>query len=368
MKVLILSCSAGGGHNAAAKAIGEELTRLGIEYKVKNGLDFVPKFKKDFVEIGHTLAYKYIPKIYGILYVGFEKQKDHRSIYLEYSVYANKISRYIKKNGYDTAICVHEFPAFMLTAARRLKKLSIRQYFVSTDYSVAPGMELTDMDAYFVPADFKDAFLEKVPGKAVVETGIPIAPVYYEKRDKAEIRSELGIPQDAKLALVSAGSIGCGPIRLVAEKLLAGGDENRRVAILCGNNHKLYKSLAAKNHGGCLIPLGFTNRVPEWMAAADIMISKAGGLSTTEAASAGIPLVLMDAVQGLEEKNLHYFVDNGLAVTGGNVNGICAVSEELLSSEEKTKALCSRQKEKFQENAVEKLCAHVVKENAKDQP
>lgn len=362
MKVIVLSCNTGGGHNAAARAIKKEMTRHGIECDIKNALDFVPKAKQEFVEVGHTLAYKYAPHLYGEIFKRVANQKNHYFLYLDYAVYAGKLARYIKSNHYDTAISVHEFPAIMLTSARKMKQLDIRQYFVSTDYSFAPGLELTEMDGYFIPAGFGAVFSEKLCGKSIFETGIPVDSTFYEKGNREEIRKRLMIRDDVKLFILTAGSIGCGPIRILADKILDYGEKDAQVAVFCGNNRRLQRELALDNHEGRLLPLGFTGNVHSWIFAADLVISKAGGLSTTEAVTAGLPMILIDAVSGLEEMNLRYFVDGGFAATADTVDGICKVAAELVCSNEKQAAMIARQKEQFHENAVEKLCAQIISE------
>lgn len=91
----------------------------------------------------------------------------------------------MKRHRFDTAVCVHEFPAIMLTAARNMFGFNIRQYFVATDYTCSPGVESLNMDAWFVPIGLSGIFESKgIPKEKIVESGIPISKKYYELPEK----------------------------------------------------------------------------------------------------------------------------------------------------------------------------------------
>ena len=272
MKVLILTCSTGEGHNAAARAIAKELGRRGIACETKNALSFTSKSRQNLVEKGHSFMYRYAPELYGAGYEYVEQQKSHYLLYLDYARYSLKLAYYIYNHGFDTAVCVHEFPAFMLTSARRSLKFSLRQYFVATDYSLAPGLEQTDMDGWFVPAGFADALAEKgIPRERIFETGIPVDADCYRPVCKQAARKKLGLRDDIPVLLIGAGSIGCGPIRELAVKLKALSQGQAVIAVLCGRNKELLKELSEQVEDGLLIPITFTAKINDWLAAADVL-------------------------------------------------------------------------------------------------
>lgn len=361
MKVVILSCNTGGGHNSAAKAIAKELASRNIECEIKDALLFVPKAKREFIENGHSFMYKHAPNLYAMSYEFTEKQKSHYLVYLEFARYAMKLMRYIIENEFDTAICVHEFPAFMLTHARKMYDFPIKQYFVVTDYTFTPGVEETDMDGWFIPRGFSDEFAEhELPIEKMFETGIPVDSDCYRKMDKSEARKKLNIRDEMPVILISAGSIGCGPIKELALKIKELSNDEVCVAVLCGNNKKLLKDLAQEVDDSLLIPITFTNKVNYWMAASDAMILKAGGLSTTEAASKNIPMIIMNAAPGLESRNMDYYLKNGCAVTATEVDELAKLALIYASDAEKANEIMNHQKELFSKNSVAELVNTVI--------
>lgn len=362
MKVLILTCHTGGGHNAAAKALAGELEERKIPYEIINAMTFASKPKQKFIEGGHAMMYMYFPKLYGAGYSLEERKKNHLMLYFDNAKYAPRLSRYILENGFDTAICVHEFPAFMLTRARKAGKLNIRQYFVATDYSVAPGIEETEMDRWFIPRGFTEEYLQHdILAHDLCETGIPVDSILYHPCSKSEARKELGIREDIPLALIAGGSIGCGPIKKLAKLLRDRYADQVTVVVLCGNNTRLLRDLAEEVDDRLFMPIGFTAKAKMWMMAADVLFTKAGGLTTTEAATIGLPMVFIPAIPGLEKRNLNYFVQHGCGVTARTVEGLCEAAESLMRDPEKVEVMKENQKHLFSENSAHAILDIVEK-------
>jgi len=356
MKVLILSANTGGGHNGAARAIGKELEVRGVQTVVKNGLDFVPAPKRGLIETGHSFMYRYAPELYGSTYERTEQQENHRLMYWDYAIYAPVLASYLAQERFDAIIAVHIFAAFMLTSARRTYLIDLPQYFVVTDYSVTPGVEETAMDGWFVPKGFRDDYAQRgIPKDRIFETGIPVDSDNYAPLDRIDARRILGLRDDLPLVLLGAGAIGCGPIKELALDLRERGAGRLCVAVLCGRNRTLLRELSQEADDALLLPLPFTNKVAQWMAAANVMILKPGGLSTTEAASQGLPMVLMDAVPGLETRNLDYFVEHGCALTASDTGGLCDLAMEICENAQLAQSLSTAQRELFSSNAVATL-------------
>ena len=365
MKVLILSCNTGGGHNSAARAISAELEGRGIYSHIKNAMEFVPKAKQDFIEKGHSFMYKYAPDIYGRVYERTEQLERHRMLYIDYAQFALPLAQYIKRRGYDTVICVHEFPAFMLTAARKLFGLKVKQYFVATDYALTPGIEETLMDAWFVPKGFAAEYAGAgLPEDRIFETGIPVDSVFYSHPDRDDVRRRLGLRDDLPVIIVAAGSIGCGPIEELVDELRKRKGTDAVIAVMCGKNRSLLRAFMYGRSDAFLIPLGFVDNVPDWFAAGDVLITKPGGLSTTEAASAGIPMVFMNAVPGLETHNLEYFTSHGCGCYAVGVSELCDGVDIAYA---KRKTYLKNQKKLFSSNSVRELTDTVISGVAESQ-
>lgn len=361
MNVLILTCSTGGGHNSAAGAIAKEMGKRGIPHRIKNALEFVPRPKQEILEKGHSFLYRHAPNVFGKAYEKAEQFEKHSAMYYDYALHAPSIAKYIKRQKFDVVICVHEFPALMLTAARKHFSLNVKLYFVVTDYTFSPGLEETELDAFFIPFGFSELYKNKgLPEERLVETGIPVDVSCYNHPLKSDIRNALCIREDKTLILIAAGSIGCGPIEEIVDEVIKKRDKDTVIAVLCGKNKSLLRELTAKVKDASLIPMGFIDNVIDWIAAADVFVTKAGGLSTTEAATVGIPIVLMNAVPGLEIHNLKYFVNNGCACTAKTVSGICdAIEAAIINADE----YISNQRCLFSSNSVQEIVNYVLSDS-----
>lgn len=370
-KILILTSSTGGGHDSAAAALNTALEKNGAQCEVRNFLDFTPKAKKTVLSKGHVFIYRHAPLLYALGY-RFEEVFPE-NLYANYARYAHPIKRYILNGGYDVVVCVHIFPMLMLTAAQKKYGYDVPTYFISTDYTCSPGAGQMNPKMLFIPPGCRKEFERSYAGRTVppiAETGIPVAEAFREKVSKEEARRkliesakekhDLGkssffslLEAERKLVMVSAGSMGCGPLKKISEEL-AKMRPDVTVAVFTGNNKKLYRQLEARNREtGNLMPLGFTKEMPLWMHAADLMISKPGGLTSTEAATAGLPLLLFDEVPGLETHNMAYFVKRGCAVREKTAERLIRRASLMLDNEEELAGIRKQQKKLFPGTAAD---------------
>ena len=191
MKIAILSCNTGGGHNAAAAALAEELAARGHESKTYNTLDFLPKGAADLISRGHDFAYRYTPKLYG---AGYRREEKRPSPLL----YENSIRgigplyEALMDLGADAAICVHVFPAMMMTELRCSYGLRMPAWFVATDFTCSPGVGELQLDGICIPhpaltPEFEAAGL---PRERIYATGIPIRRQFCRMPDRAAARRQ----------------------------------------------------------------------------------------------------------------------------------------------------------------------------------
>ena len=175
MQILILTCNTGGGHNATAAALEEQFTAHGHGCTVLDCLEFLPPAKARLISEGHVLLYRKAPKLFGL---GYKFEENHVPRYLraQCESCAGEFSEAVKRMGCDAVICVHVFPAIMMTAAVRQFGLTLPGYFVATDYTCSPGVSLADMDLYFIPHPLlADEFIRcGIPADRLVPTGIPV--------------------------------------------------------------------------------------------------------------------------------------------------------------------------------------------------
>ena len=155
MKVLILSCNTGGGHNAAARAILEEMQRRGLDARMEDALRFGGPKASRIVSEGYVRIAKDAPALFGGLYRAgglLSSGKRKSPVYYANALCAGALAGYIRQEGFDAAVCPHLFPAEALTRARRDLPGSFRFYAVATDYTCIPFMEESRAGPLFHPA------------------------------------------------------------------------------------------------------------------------------------------------------------------------------------------------------------------------
>ena len=225
MKVLLLSCNTGEGHNSAARAIKEQFDARGIPCTIENALAFASEKISEYVCNTYIKLTLRTPKLFGWGYrVGRDIASPKRKspVYFANKMYADALGKYVEENGFDTVIMPHVFPAEAMTALRRHGKCNARLYAVSTDYSCCPFFEELEVDRYFIPhASLIPEFVDRgIPEEKLCVTGIPVSERFLQKTDKREARERLHLPQEGKIALIMTGSMGFGNTKAIAEELL----------------------------------------------------------------------------------------------------------------------------------------------------
>mgnify|MGYP002869356688 CR=1 FL=1 len=367
MNVLILSANTGGGHNATARALTEELSARGIACTTENTLAFGPKVEEDIVVDGHTFAYKYLPEVFE---AGYKYAENHSAypIYLNYSKYAPAVKRYIERFGYDTVICCHVFASHILTRIRRRYALPIKQYFIATDYTCSPGYELADMDRVFIPAGLSREFtLAGMDADMLLETGIPVRMACYEPLATAYAReqvfSEAPITPNEKLVLVAPGVLDAEQLGYFVRAVRRDVPDAVFVTI-CGKANTTLRRQINQLDLERVFALPYTTRMDLWMKAADVLVTKPGGLTSTEAVSCGVPTILMDVAPGLETHNRDYHVNHGCASAAAGVPALYVETVRLLLDEEAAARMRANQRARFAGVSVRELVDEVVRQDA----
>ena len=299
MKVLILSCNTGGGHNAAASALKESLNFYHHEAEVLDLMSLGRKHTSALVGGAYVKLVSVFPAGFGALYQLGELVRKFpwkSPVYYANARLGNALADYIDQNHFNAVVTTHLYPAETLTWMKQKGRLTIPCVAVATDYACIPFWEETNCDYYVVP--HKDLIPE------FASCGIP-----------EEKLLPLGIP----LFLVMSGSMGFGKVHLLAHELVSRLENGEQAVIICGNNKKRMRSLRLQFHKNPNVHIiGFTRHVAEYMAAADVLFTKPGGLSSTEAAVRRVPLVHTDPIPGCETKNRAFFVSRGMSVTGAH--------------------------------------------------
>ncbi len=361
MKILLLTCNTGQGHNSTADSIKEKFVNKGIECEIADALSFVSPKMSDFICNTHAKLYKYAPVIFDM---GYELAEKHPSVFANDSVAYNffclgvkKLEDYVVKNEITGIISVHMFCALMVTELKKNEALNLKTAFVSTDYTCHPGVQESDMDAYFIPHEnLVGEFVAcGVPEEKIIASGIPVKNIFYEKGDKTEAKKSLGLKEDQKHILMMCGSMGCGPMEEMTEKIKAIMPENAHLTVVCGTNEKLKKKIEKHSTGNVTV-LGFVNNVSLLMDSADLYVTKPGGLSTTEAAQKRLPLAFIDAVSGCESYNRYFFLTRGMAIASNNQSKLPRLIIKRLLNEEALEKQRKTMEKEFSNKPAEIIC------------
>lgn len=366
MRILLLSCNTGEGHNSTAKAIMEVLGARGVESEMRDVLACLSEKFSSFVCNWHVRLYKYSPALFDVGYRAIDKANpdltDLNPVYELLAHGAEKLLNVIRDGKFDAVICVHVFSGMMVTEVRRKFGLKIPCYIVSTDYSCAPMTERCEMDGYFIPGEqFAAEFAARgVPREKLIPSGIPVRQVFFGGLSRQEARERLGLPTEGRVVLLMCGSMGCGPMRKLARDLAERVPHGGTVVAVCGRNEKLYESLADLENPRLRV-LGFTDQVPELMDAADLAVMKPGGLSSTEAGCKHLPMVLINAVGGCEARNFEVFLERGFALGSNRADDVVDLVTGVLRCPERLDQMRLAMEQVFQVNAGDVIADVVMK-------
>lgn len=330
MRVVVLSASVGAGHVRAAEAVEAALARAGGPVTVANYdvLAFMPPAFRRVYSDGYFEMVRRAPQLLGWLYDATDKpfHRDRLQQKLEQAGAARLLKK-IREFDADVAVCTHFLPSALLDRERRKGRCRARMVTVVTDFEVHGMWLATPSDHYFVATEEARAHLRGlgIAPSAITVSGIPTHPVFQEKKDRAALRRKHGWREDLPAILVSAGGFGAGNAERMVHAL-AGEGLRAQIIAVCGKNSGLktaMEKIRARRKPEelpVLTVVGFTTEMDELMAAADLMIGKPGGLTTSESLIKGLGWVVVNPIPGQEEKNAIYLLEQGVGVWSDNLH------------------------------------------------
>lgn len=364
MKVLILSCSTGGGHNAAAYAMKEQFDKRKIPCDVKEFLDIFNAKMADVVNKMYIKTTsdngKYFKEVYklGELY---DKTPFTSPVYTVNSITKKKLYEYITNNEYDYVIATHLFPAQALTALN--KKHKVKFTTIATDYECIPFWKEVMPDYFIIPhKDLEVDFLAKGVNKTkLLPMGIPVSDNYSRTVDKTEFIKELNLNESKKYILVMSGSMGFGRVEDIVEALNKNICDNYCLLVACGSNEELKKNLEERYSCDRVVPFSFTKDIYKYVRISELVLSKPGGLSTTEICTANIPLIHTMPIPGCETKNASFFQNHGMSISCDNLEEIVDATKQILENSDIRESIVLHQQQNIDRYAASHICDYIVK-------
>ncbi len=339
-KVLILSASAGAGHMRAADAVERafKLTGAAAEVRHVDTLQYTNKLFRHLYSKAYIDLVNKSPELLGWFYDHLDKpwKNERRRLALD-KLNTRPFVKMLREYRPDITVCTHFLPAEIISWLKAKQRVRFRQAVVVTDFDVHAMWLCHHYEQYFVALDETREHLVRlgIPAEKVTTSGIPIDPVFAERKDKAAMRARHGLKPDVTTVLVSAGGFGVGPVEHMLESL-AGMKHPAQIVALCGRNVELKSRLESAGrrlppaHHVTIKPVGFTTEMDEYMSAADILLGKPGGLTTSEALAKGLVFVVVNPIPGQEERNSDHLLENGVAIRCNNLPVLAYKLDRLL--------------------------------------
>ncbi len=368
MKVIVLSCNTGEGHNTAGNAIIEGMHARGVEADMVNALALMGVKRSKLICGTYIKMVRKIPALFGFIYNLALLTSTHRFKSVLY--YVNKPSQdklydYIVQNDYDTVVLPHLFPAETITSIHKNKAITnFKCYAIATDYTCIPFWEDLEMDGIVIghKSQLGEMIERGLDPKLLAPLGIPVSAKFAKAYDKAETRAKLGLGGTELIYLIMTGSMGFGNVNAILTPLLAACGEKDKILVLGGRNEKLKKSLREKYAGERKIDIiDFTTEVEQYMAACDVLFTKPGGLSTSEAATMGVPLIHTKPIPGVESRNAKFFSSLGMSIYEKNVPAMVRKAVALAHDEDAKREMIRRQHENINPNAAGDICDYIIR-------
>jgi processive 1,2-diacylglycerol beta-glucosyltransferase len=283
----------------------------------------------------------------GWIYDYFDEPGKHARLRLALDkLNATRFVRLLERERPDWAVSTHLLPAEIIAWLRSKGRLATRQAIVVTDFDVQ-GMWLTHhVDRYFVALDETRAHLQRlgVSPAAITVSGIPIDPVFAVPKDVRAMRAKHGLALDRTTLLVSGGGFGVGPMEALIHTLLE-LQHPTQLVVICGRSEELKGRLdalaaARPTHvSPALRVVGYTTEMDEYMAAADLLVGKPGGLTSSEALASGLALVIVHPIPGQEERNADHLLEAGTAIRCNNFPALAWKIDRLLDDPARVAAM-----------------------------
>lgn len=371
MKLLLLSCPTGEGHNSARRALAEELQRQGVEYVLADPVGFQSKRARELVASAYNGLIRRAPAAFGMIYrIGavYESTGLRSPVYYANAHYASTLHDYLQAEQFDGVLSTHLFGLEAVTAIRRRTGAHIPSFGVLTDYTCIPFFAEVDADLYFVPHEQVAAELARkgIPSDRIVASGIPVSRRFRVPVEPEKARMTLGLPLDRKIYLLLTGGVGCGHVCVLCEELLKRIGEDGFLCVLTGRNDALCEQLTERFGSFPFRAVPFTGDVPLFLRAADAVISKPGGLAATEAAVSNVPLVHFGAIPGCETRNAAFFADHGMSLWAKNGQEAVSCAVELAHDPVRAEQIRQKQRETLSPVAAETVVTRIREQLGKE--
>ncbi|HEY5556640.1 MGDG synthase family glycosyltransferase [Acetobacterium sp.] len=371
-KVFIFTASTGAGHNLAAQSLKESLDEAGMNTEVYDA------FKESNVTLDRLITKGYeqivinVPKLYEQMYNQFNNMnRFQQGIFQVLTRIMNpEIVPLIRAGNPDLIITTHPFVTNVLGTLKEHHAFDVPVLSIVTDYKIHTLYLKKMIDAYIVGSDYtKQTMIDKgIAPDIIYPYGIPIRQTFL-KNNRLDPKEKTDI---AGTILLMAGSLGTKQMEKAFSSLLKVRDKIR-IIVVCGKNVKIEKEIRNINSRepstNKIVEIhGFVNNISELMDMSDAIISKPGGLTSTEAIVKNIPMIIPFYYPGQEEENADYLVDGGMAIKVNKIKDLTSMVDFLFENKYIIKRMSENMSEEAAKHSMSKtieLCQDLIKHNKK---
>ncbi|RCK76491.1 MAG: Monogalactosyldiacylglycerol synthase [Ignavibacteriae bacterium] len=370
--VLIISCTGGSGHIRAAEALHKtaQLLNLPIQTEHYNILDFTPKFFKNLYAKTYINLVRLTPNFWGYFYDKLELKnysKNHLIKFFDKINYKKYLQTIIKLKP-DAIICTHFLPYVSISEELRKEKFNVPIFAATTDFDIHTMWIDPIVEKYFV---YHEESKKRLVFKGITEnkisiTGIPILPEFNKNLNKKSIRKKLSLEPDNFTILVLSGGFGVGKISNIVKHINNQLQKIERrkfnLLVVCGKNKKLMNKISKMDYPFNVKAkiFSFVENIHDLMDASNILISKSGGLTSSEAMAKGLPMLIIDPIPGQEVQNANLITQAGAGWKAINVKDLCYRLNQVIEKPEILKYAVRATKNLARGDAAENILKEVV--------
>lgn len=368
-KIIVLYASVGGGHFKAAEGIKNYIldNYKNCEVQMIDALKYTNKIVDKIVIKSYVNMAKYSPKMWGEIYKFSEKQYSPATFSNAVQmILSNKLLALLEYEEPDSIISTHPFITEMVASLKKREKFDVELNVIMTDYASHKFWELKPeyVNRYFVANNEMKAGLvfNGIDENKIFVTGIPVNPAFLNEYNKELIYKEFDLDPNLKTVLMfGGGEYGLSNVKDFFKSLLAVNKDIQVIAI-AGKNvkiQKMFKKISSEFDKKVIV-LGYTNKIPELMNISDFIISKPGGLTTTEILVSNVPFIIINPIPGQEEENARFLLNNGAAVRLYNAEKATPFFENFLNNDIRISHMKAMQKEIAKPNSTEDILKEIL--------
>ena len=367
-KVIIFYAAYGGGHLSAARSIKEniESSYPDIQVELIDCMEYANKIVNKVTTKAYSEMAKKAPHTWGRLYWKSQKGPLAHISTVSNKALSIKLNKLLKEHKPDIIISTHPFATQMCAYLKKLGKLDAKIATVMTDYAPHDQWLVFNqyVDYYFVSHNgMKKELHEKgIANEKIFATGIPLSNKFLLRYNKAQILQNFGLSPDRKTVLFfGGGAFGLGKTQVYKIfKSFLERHEKIQIVAISGKNSKMkenFENLVEEfNKEDNVKILEYTDKVPELMSISDLVVTKPGGLTTTESLASGLPIVVINPIPGQEEENATYLEENKVAIWIKKDDDIEKILNDLFSSPDKMQEMKIRARLLAKKNSTKDIC------------